>query len=193
MDEFERRHGKRYSTLIFLPHASSKFRKLKISHRLLFSILVLMVSSLSLSTYFSFLFFKALDQQRLVRTVSTQKLERDLAAANTQVATANEQMAKRLRDVDVLIRQVLREQRAREEQLEKMRAQYEALKSLTEGQEKIAEAHRAILQRRTWADRLIELGLGFSLGVLSSLVASVLWVWFRSKPMSNAEVDSLDN
>ena len=28
---------KRYSTIIFVPHARAKFRKLKVSHRLLFS------------------------------------------------------------------------------------------------------------------------------------------------------------
>ena len=30
---------KRYSTIIFVPHARAKFRKLKVSHHLLFSVL----------------------------------------------------------------------------------------------------------------------------------------------------------
>lgn len=193
LDEFER-HGKRYSTIVFIPHQrGTKFRKLKVSHRLIFSIISLATSSLCLSVFFSVSYFTDVRHEHLVRSVSTQTLERNLAAANAQVVAANTQMAQRLRDVDALMQQVLREQRVREQRLQNMHAQYESLKALTEGQEKIAEAHRAILQRRTLADRVIEIGLGFSLGVLSSLVASVLWVWLRSKPVSSAEAANLDN
>jgi hypothetical protein len=192
MDEFERRHGMRYSTIIFVPHQRAKFRKLRISHRLMFSIISLVASSFCLSLLFSVTYFTRLRDDQLVRSASTKALERDLAAANRQVAAANAEMAQRLRDVDVLMQQLLREQRSRERQLADLRTQYESLKVLTAGQERIAEAHRAILQRRTLWDRAIEVGLGFSLGVLSSLVASLLWVWLRSKPISGEEVAELE-
>ena len=48
---------KRYSTVIFVPHARAKFRKLKVSHRLLFSVLSLVTSSLCLSALFSIQYF----------------------------------------------------------------------------------------------------------------------------------------
>src|SRR5438105_8847045 len=53
---------KRYSTIIFVPHARAKFRKLKVSHRLLFSVLSLVTSSLCLSTFFSVQYFTSLSQ-----------------------------------------------------------------------------------------------------------------------------------
>lgn len=191
LEEFDRRHGKRYATIIFVPHRNAKFRKLKISHRSVFSIISLLTSSLCLSVFFSTQYFVNLRNEQVLRSASTKTLERNLAAANAQVVASNNEMAKRLREVDALMQQVLREQRTREQQLLNMRAQYESLKALTAGQERIAEAHRTILQRRTLLDRVIEIGLGFSLGVLSSLVASVLWVWLRSKPVSSAEAADL--
>ena len=54
--------NKRYSTIIFVPHARAKFRKLKVSHRLLFSIVSLVTSSLCLSTFFSVQYFTSLSQ-----------------------------------------------------------------------------------------------------------------------------------
>ena len=53
---------KRYSTIIFVPHARAKFRKLKVSHRLLFSLVSVVTSSLCLSTFFSVQYFTSLSQ-----------------------------------------------------------------------------------------------------------------------------------
>lgn len=170
---------------------SSEVPKLKISHRLIFSIISLITSSVLLSTFFSVQYFSTLGQQVVARNASTLALERELAAANAQIVNANNQMAHSLRDLDALTQHLIREQRSREQQLADMKTQYETLKVLGQGQEKIAEAHRAILQRRTWTDRLLEIGLGFSMGVLSSLVASFVWLLMKSKPMTAAEVDHL--
>ena len=76
---------KRYSTIIFVPHARAKFRKLKVSHRLLFSVLSVVTSSLCLSTFFSVQYFTALSQ-----THELSKLRRE----NRELQTANEGFSK---------------------------------------------------------------------------------------------------
>ena len=75
----------RYSTIIFVPHARAKFRKLKVSHRLLFSIVSIVTSSLCLSTFFSVQYFTSLSQ-----THELSKLRRE----NRELQTANEQFSK---------------------------------------------------------------------------------------------------
>lgn len=76
---------KRYSTIILVPHARAKFRKLKVSHRLLFSALSLVASSLCLSTFFSVQYFTSLSQ-----THELSKLRRE----NRELQNANEQFSK---------------------------------------------------------------------------------------------------
>src|SRR5947209_7079638 len=76
---------KRYSTIIFVPHARAKFRKLKVSHHLLFSVLSIVTSSLCVSTFFSVQYFTSLSQ-----THELTKLRRE----NRELQTANEQFSK---------------------------------------------------------------------------------------------------
>jgi murein DD-endopeptidase MepM/ murein hydrolase activator NlpD len=76
---------KRYSTIIFVPHARAKFRKLKVSHRLLFSFVSVVTSSLCLSAFFSVQYFTSLSQ-----THELSKLQRE----NKALQTANEQFSK---------------------------------------------------------------------------------------------------
>jgi murein DD-endopeptidase MepM/ murein hydrolase activator NlpD len=76
---------KRYSTIIFVPHARAKFRKLKVSHRLLFSLVSVLTSSLCLSTFFSVQYFTSLSQ-----THELSKLRRE----NKDLQVANEQFSK---------------------------------------------------------------------------------------------------
>lgn len=75
----------RYSTIIFVPHARAKFRKLKVSHRLLFSVVSILTSSLCLSTFFSIQYFTSLSQ--------THELSQ-LRHENKELQTANEQFSK---------------------------------------------------------------------------------------------------
>ena len=75
----------RYSTIIFVPHARAKFRKLKVSHRLLFSLVSVVTSSLCLSTFFSVQYFTSLSQ--------THELSQ-LRHENKELQTANEQFSK---------------------------------------------------------------------------------------------------
>jgi murein DD-endopeptidase MepM/ murein hydrolase activator NlpD len=76
---------KRYSTIIFVPHARAKFRKLKVSHRFLYSIISVVTSSLCLSTFFSVQYFTSLSQ-----THELSKLRRE----NRELQTANEKFSK---------------------------------------------------------------------------------------------------
>ena len=84
---------KRYSTIIFVPHARAKFRKLKVSHRLLFSLLSLLTSSLCLSTFFSIQYFTSLSQ-----THELSKLQRE----NRELQSANEQFSKSVESLRTL-------------------------------------------------------------------------------------------
>ena len=88
---------KRYSTIIFVPHARAKFRKLKVSHRLLFSIVSLVTSSLCLSTFFSVQYFTSLSQ-----THELSKLRRE----NRDLQTANEQFGKSVDSLRTQLRTV---------------------------------------------------------------------------------------
>ena len=87
----------RYSTIIFVPHARAKFRKLKVSHRLFFSIVSLVTSSLCLSTFFSFQYFTSLSQNH-----ELSKLQRE----NRELQTANEQFSKSVESLRTQLRTV---------------------------------------------------------------------------------------
>jgi murein DD-endopeptidase MepM/ murein hydrolase activator NlpD len=88
---------KRYSTIIFVPHARAKFRKLKVSHRLLFSVISLVTSSLCLSTFFSVQYFTSLSQ--------TQELSK-LRHENKELQVANEQFSKSVESLRTQLRTV---------------------------------------------------------------------------------------
>src|SRR5688500_1093097 len=88
---------KRYSTIIFVPHARAKFRKLKVSHRLLFTAIALVTSSPCLSTFFSFQYFTSLSQ-----THELSKLRRE----NRELQTANEQFGKSVESLRTQLRSV---------------------------------------------------------------------------------------
>ena len=88
---------KRYSTIIFVPHARAKFRKLKVSHRFLFSVLSVVTSSLCLSTFFSFQYFTSLSQ-----THELSKLRRE----NRELQTANEGFSKSVESLRTQLRTV---------------------------------------------------------------------------------------
>ncbi len=89
---------KRYSTIIFVPHARAKFRKLKVSHRLLFSIVSLITSSLCLSTFFSIQYFTSLSQTHELSKL--QRENRDLQVANEQFSKSVESLRTQLRTVE---------------------------------------------------------------------------------------------
>lgn len=90
--------NKRYSTIIFVPHARAKFRKLKVSHRTLLSVVSLVTSSLCLSTFFSVQYFTSLSQ-----THELSKLKRenhDLQNANEQFSRSVETLRTQLHTVE---------------------------------------------------------------------------------------------
>ena len=77
--------GKRYSTIIFVPHARARFRKLRVSHRAIFSLLSVITSSLCLSSFFSYQYFTTLSQ-----THELSKLRHE----NQELEKANEQFSR---------------------------------------------------------------------------------------------------
>src|SRR6266550_6568710 len=89
---------KRYSTIIFVPHARAKFRKLKVSHKLLFSLLSIVTSSLCLSTFFSVQYFTSLSQTHELTKLRHEN--RELQTANEQFSKSVESLRTQLRTVD---------------------------------------------------------------------------------------------
>jgi murein DD-endopeptidase MepM/ murein hydrolase activator NlpD len=89
---------KRYSTIIFVPHARAKFRKLRVSHRLLFSLISVVTSSLCLSTFFSFQYFNSLSQTHELTRLKREN--HDLQKANEQFSKSVETLRNQLRNVD---------------------------------------------------------------------------------------------
>jgi murein DD-endopeptidase MepM/ murein hydrolase activator NlpD len=89
---------RRYSTIIFVPHARAKFRKLKVSHRLLFSIVSIITSSLCLSTFFSVQYFTSLSQTHELTKLSREN--RELQTANEQFSKSVESLRTQLRTVE---------------------------------------------------------------------------------------------
>lgn len=89
---------KRYSTIIFVPHARAKFRKLKVSHRLLFSVVSLVTSSLCLSTFFSLQYFTSLSQTHELSNLRREN--RELQVANEQFSKSVESLRTQLRTVE---------------------------------------------------------------------------------------------
>lgn len=90
--------NKRYSTIIFVPHARAKFRKLKVSHRLLFSLVSLVTSSLCLSTFFSVQYFTSLSQTHELSKLRHEN--RELQSANEQFGQSVESLRNQLRTVE---------------------------------------------------------------------------------------------
>ena len=89
---------KRYSTIIFVPHARAKFRKLKVSHRLLFSLISIITSSLCLSTFFSVQYFTSLSQTHELSKLRREN--RELQGANEQFSKSVESLRGQLRTVE---------------------------------------------------------------------------------------------
>jgi murein DD-endopeptidase MepM/ murein hydrolase activator NlpD len=89
---------KRYSTIIFVPHARAKFRKLKVSHRLLFSVVSVLTSSLCLSTFFSVQYFTSLSQTHELSKLRHEN--KDLQTANEQFSKSVESLRGQLRTVE---------------------------------------------------------------------------------------------
>src|SRR6476469_8752143 len=89
---------KRYSTIIFVPHARAKFRKMKVSHRLLLSIASLVTSSLCLSTFFSVQYFTSLSQTH--ELTKLRRENKDLQSANEQFSKSVESLRTQLHTVE---------------------------------------------------------------------------------------------
>jgi len=89
---------KRYSTIIFVPHSRAKSRKLNVSHRLIFSVISIVTSSLCLSTFFSVQYFTSLSQTHELSKLRNENKE--LQSANEQFSKSVESLRGQLRTVE---------------------------------------------------------------------------------------------
>lgn len=87
----------RFSTIIFVPHARAKFRKLRISHRLLGTASFMLGGSLVLSLFFSIQYFTSLSQ--------VHELNR-LKSENSELQLANEQFSKSVEGLQTELKSV---------------------------------------------------------------------------------------
>jgi murein DD-endopeptidase MepM/ murein hydrolase activator NlpD len=89
---------KKHSTIIFVPHARAKFRKVRISHRALFSAVSLITSSLCLSTFFSVQYFASISRTHELSRLKSEN--RDLQQANAQFSKSIDSLRSQLRSVE---------------------------------------------------------------------------------------------
>ena len=88
----------RFSTIIFVPHARAKFRKLRVSHRALGIASFMLGSSLVLSIFFSVQYFTSLSQVNELNRL--QQENRQLQLANEQFSKSVEGLQSELRSVE---------------------------------------------------------------------------------------------
>jgi len=139
----------------------------------------------ALSTFFSIMYFNALRRREpVVATIKSSELERELTDASAQ-------MVRSVKKLETVSAQLLKQQKERERQLLETQQHYESLRALAAGQKEIAEAHRAILEQRSFRQRVVDFLTAFFIGVLSSLVATFLWYLRHSKPVSTEEIEKL--
>ena len=90
--------SQRSSTIIFVPHARAKFRKLRVSHRLLYAIGTLITVSLCLSTFFSVQYFANLTRGQELDKLRTENQE--LQQANEEFSKSVEALRGQLKTVE---------------------------------------------------------------------------------------------
>lgn len=90
--------SKRFSTIIFVPHARAKFRKLRVSHRTMVVVVTLVTSSLLLSLFFSLQYFTTLSKGQ--ELAQLQHENRDLQRANEEFSKSIESLRTQLRTVE---------------------------------------------------------------------------------------------
>lgn len=90
--------NQRHSTIIFVPHARAKFRKLRVSHRMLFSAASILASSLCLSSFFSVQYFTTISQTEELTRLRQQNSE--LKTANAQFSNSIDSLRGQLRTVE---------------------------------------------------------------------------------------------
>ncbi len=90
--------SKRFSTIIFVPHARAKFRKFRVSHRLFFSFASLLGFSLCLSVFFSVHYFTSLSRGQELNQLK--KENRELQSANEDFSKSVETLRTQLQKVE---------------------------------------------------------------------------------------------
>jgi murein DD-endopeptidase MepM/ murein hydrolase activator NlpD len=88
----------KYATLIFVPHARAKFRKLVISHRLLWASVGLAGISLLFSSFFAIQYFSSISHSRELSKLKQEN--RDLQVANEDFSKSVDTLRSQLKSVE---------------------------------------------------------------------------------------------
>lgn len=90
--------SKRFSTIVFVPHSRAKFRKLRISHRSLTALVLLIGTALGLSGWFTYQYFTTLSRTSELNRLKASNHE--LEAANHQFSQSIENLRAQLSEVE---------------------------------------------------------------------------------------------
>lgn len=90
--------NKRFSTIVFVPHARAKFRKIRVSHRLLATAATVVTVSLILSGWFSFQYFNTLSRTSELNRIRQEN--RELQTSNDQFGRSIESLRAELNAVE---------------------------------------------------------------------------------------------
>ena len=111
----------------------------------------------------------------IIFTINTEYPGSDqVAQVRERLTLANDQMNEAFSKAEDITRALIDATEAREIELATLRERYATLEALVEGQEGIAKAHREILRSRTLTERIVEVGLGLFIGVISTLLGALL-------------------
>ena len=176
---------KRFYTVILVPHAEANFQKLHVSRSALALVLISLASLAAIfgwSAYENYRFYSLYGTPLRPTNVDTDAIAETLESSTEQLNEALRQA----RSAVVSLQQAAEE---RGQELAEVRARYEALKGLTEGQEEIAEVHRRILQNVSPLRRLFDILIGAVVGIFGGLGANAIWrAWIRREPTTLEEL-----
>jgi len=88
----------KHATIIFVPHARAKFRKMRVSHRFLYTVVGLVTVSLLLSTFFTVQYFTSLSKTHELSKLRQEN--RNLQIANEQFSKSVESLRGQLKTVE---------------------------------------------------------------------------------------------
>ncbi len=117
----------------------------------------------------------------VARLVRPRHPEDPLVQVQEDLTRAQEALADALTRATQVAGGLIEKSKRQQQELAALQSRYDALKALAAGQEDLARAYRRILTERSLGDRIVDLVIGFLVGVGSSFVASLVLAWAASK------------
>ncbi|MEY8847377.1 hypothetical protein AB9K26_01060 [Psychroserpens sp. XS_ASV72] len=107
----------------------------------------------------------------------------------TQIENLDD-ISKDLKNLQTFVESQKKKLASENEALENLRKEKENLKPLVEADKKILEAVFLEQEKRQQKEVWYERAFGFFIGIFSSLIASLLFIWIDRKRKSKVEIDS---